>query len=520
MEMKMKIKLFIISIFIFSNLQAQYQNVLIADYGSMNEPSIYINPKNPLEIMGGANIDNYFYSEDGGYTWQVNVLESPSYGVWGDPMIITDTTGNFYFFHLSNPSVGNWIDRIVCQKYNKLNGTWNDGSFMGLNGSKAQDKHWAIVDQNTNAIYVTWTQFDDYGSGDPFCQSNIMFSKSTDEGLSWSSSKKINLEAGDCIDSDNTVEGAVPAVGPNGEIYVAWSGPGGIVFNKSIDAGETWLSNEIFVCEQGGGWDLEIPGISRSNGLPVTVCDLSNGPNRGTIYVNYTDQINGSNDTDVWLVKSTDGGETWSVPVRVNDDPPGKHQFFTWMAIDQSNGYLYFVFYDRRNYSNNQTDVYLAVSPDGGAGFSNFVISESPFSPYSGVFFGDYNNISVVNNMVRPIWTRNDSGDLSIYTAIIDMSVGIQEKDPTPASIEQNYPNPFIESTVFSYKITRSGKVKLSVINQMGEEIIVLKDEFLVRGKYTYSFDTSEYHLSPGVYYFNLLSNNKSFKRKMVIANH
>ncbi|NOU46681.1 MAG: exo-alpha-sialidase, partial [Bacteroidales bacterium] len=333
----MKNILYIFSLLIFSNLQAQYQNVRIGEIGNMNEPSIYINPKNPLEVMGGTNIDNYFYSEDGGYSWLVGQLQSPSYGVLGDPMIITDTTGNFYFFHLSNPPAGNWIDRIVCQKYNKLTGSWNDGSYMGLNGNKAQDKHWAIVDQNTNAIYVTWTQFDSYGSPDKFCQSNIMFSKSTDEGISWSPAKQINHQPGDCVDSDNTVEGAVPAVGPNGEIYVAWSGPDGIVFNKSFDAGETWLENETFVCEQGGGWDMAIPGIYRSNGLPVTVCDLSNGPNRGTIYINYTDQINGENDTDVWLVKSTDGGETWTVPVRVNDDPPGKQQFLTWLTVDQSN---------------------------------------------------------------------------------------------------------------------------------------------------------------------------------------
>ncbi|NOU48857.1 MAG: T9SS type A sorting domain-containing protein, partial [Bacteroidales bacterium] len=230
--------------------------------------------------------------------------------------------------------------------------------------------------------------------------------------------------------------------------------------------------------------------------------------------------INGEKDTDVWLVKSTDGGETWTVPVRVNDDPPGKQQFLTWLTVDQSNGYLYFVFYDRRNYNNNQTDVFLAVSSDGGQTFNNFVISESPFNPYSGVFFGDYNNISVVNNMVRPIWTRNESGNLSIYTAIIDMSTGIPEKDMSPTAPEQNYPNPFRESTVFSFKITQPGNVKLSVIDPLGKEIIVLKEEYMVRGKYTFSFDTSNYHLSPGVYYFNLLSSNKSFKRKMVIANN
>lgn len=516
----MKNLLIIIGFLIFSNLQAQYQNIEISTNADPNEPSIYINPKNPLEIMGGANINRYYFSEDGGYSWDEGTLSSPSYGVWGDPMIITDTLGDFYYFHLANPPSGNWIDRIVCQKYNKLTHTWNDGSFMGLNGEKAQDKHWVVVDQKTNVIYVTWTQFDAYGSSDQFCQSNIMFSKSTDLGASWSQAKQINSQPGDCVDSDNTVEGAVPAVGPNGEVYVAWAGPNGIVFNKSLDGGETWLANETFVCNQGGGWDMAIPGIYRSNGLPVTICDISNGPNRGTIYVNYTDQINGEDDTDVWLVKSTDGGETWTAPARVNDDPAGKQQFLTWLAVDQSNGYLYFVFYDRRDYTNNQTDVFMAVSSDGGQTFNNFVISESPFNPISGVFFGDYNNISATNNVVRPIWTRNQNGNLSIHTAITDMSVGITQRDLVPASVEQNFPNPFRESTVFSYKITHPGHIKLCVINQLGEEIIVLKDAYSERGKFTFRFDMNDYHLSAGVYFFSLQAGNRSIKRKMVIANN
>jgi hypothetical protein len=515
----MKKILLIISLFSFVALQAQYLNVMIGDEGDMNEPSIYINPKNPAEMMAGANIDNYFFSSDYGATWSGGRLISSSYGVWGDPMIITDTLGDFYFFHLSNPSSGNWIDRIVCQKFDKQTGTWNNGSYMGLNGTKAQDKHWAIVDQKTNVIYVTWTQFDQYGSSDPFCESNIMFSKSTDAGASWSPAKIISNQAGNCEDSDYTVEGAVPAVGPDGQLYVAWSGPDGIVFNKSLDGGETWLAEEIFVTTQGGGWDMAIPGIYRSNGLPVTVCDLSNGPNRGTIYVNYTDQINGEDDTDVWIVKSTDDGNTWSAPIRVNDDPAGKQQFLTWMAVDQSNGYLYFVFYDRRNYSNNLTDVFMAVSGDGGNTFTNFPISDSPFSPYSGVFFGDYNNISVTNNIVRPIWTRNESGTLSIYTALIDMSVGLPEKDAIPLAIGQNYPNPFRESTVFSYKVTRAGRVRMTLYNQLGEVIMVLKDEYSERGKYTYRLDTSDHKLKPGVYFLVLQNGNKSSKRKLLIAN-
>ena len=174
------------------------------------------------------------------------------------------------------------------------------------------------------------------------------------------------------------------------------------------------------VTDQPGGWSFDIPGITRCNGMPVLVCDLSNGPHRGTLYLNWSDQRNGTGDTDVWLARSTDGGRTWSAPQRVNDDKKGRQQFLTWLAVDQTTGHLYTVFYDRRAYDDERTDVYLAVSRDGGQSFENMKISESPFDPVSFIFFGDYNHISAHAGMVRPIWTRLENNVLSVWTALID----------------------------------------------------------------------------------------------------
>jgi len=388
-----RLLLFCIVIVFATQLFGQYENILIGTSQSPNEPSIIMNPKNPDQLVAGSNLRSYYYSIDGGYNWTRGNLESEQYGVWGDPCIIVDTAGDFYFFHLSNPPQGNWIDRIVCQKFDIDAVEWNDGTYMGLNGTKAQDKEWAVVDSATNTIYVTWTQFDEYGTSDDDKFSNIMFSKSADAGETWSDAVQINEISGDCIDSDNTTEGAVPAVGPNGEVYVAWSGPAGLVFDRSLDGGETWLDEDIFIDAHPTGWNYDIPGINRANGLPITCCDISNSPYQGNIYVNWSDQRNGEDDTDIWFSKSTDGGNTWTEAKRVNDDEPGKQQFFTWMTVDQANGDIYFVFYDRRNYDDRNTDVYMARSTDGGETFENILISESPFIPSSGVFFGDYTNI-------------------------------------------------------------------------------------------------------------------------------
>jgi hypothetical protein len=400
---------------------SQHKNVLISNQYDPEEVTICINPKNPALIAAGANIDNYYFSSDTGKTWRGGQLKSP-YGVWGDPCIVADTAGDFYYFHLSNPVGGSWVDRTVCQKSIDGGVFWSPGTYSGLNGKKVQDKHWVVVDPKTNNIYVTWTQFDKYNSKSKTDKSNILFTESFNGGKTWSEPKRINQYSGGCEDNSYTVEGAVPAVGPKGEIYVAWGCNDSIYFDKSLDSGKTWLDKDIIVSDMPGGWDYNIPGLQRCNGMPITVCDLSDGPNKGTIYINWADLRNGEKNSDIWLAKSTDGGLTWSKPKRVNDDSTKRHQFLTWMAIDQANGNLYMVFYDRRNYSDNTTDVYMARSTNGGENFQNFKVSDRSFTPVASQFMGDYNNISAYNNIVRPIWTNMDQHSaLSVWTALVDL---------------------------------------------------------------------------------------------------
>jgi hypothetical protein len=502
---------------------SQHTNIVIdGSYSNNpNEPSIIMDPDNPQFIVAASNINNYYYSIDTGRTWQSRKLSS-SYGVWGDPALTVDKYGSFYFFHLANPPFGNWIDRIVCQRSDDEGITWNNGSFTGLNGTKAQDKEWPTVDRKNNNIYLTWTQFDEYGSSNSSDSTHIMFSMSTDKGNNWSPAKRINQKGGDCIDDDDTVEGAVPAVGPNGEIYVSWAGPGGIVFDRSLDQGKTWLDQDIFVSANPGGWNYEIPGIYRANGLPVTTCDTSAGVYNGNIYINWTDQRNGPDDTDVWLVRSEDGGNSWSEPVRVNDDQSGRHQFFSWMDIDQTNGYIYIVFYDRRHYDNRKTDVYLAVSMDGGQTFKNHRISESPFEPNSGVFFGDYTNITVHNNIIRPIWTRLEGGHLKILTALVDFElltgnaeIEVPENNMT---LDQNYPNPIIQDTYISFKLPKADTLNLKVYDSQGKlQRIIFQNQRYESGKYIIKLSEQLAGLEKGLYHYVLSSASGQFRQKKMI---
>ena len=197
---------------------AQFRNIRLDEQGPGNpyvcEPSIAINPRNPDNIVAASVLNNIYVTTDGGNGWTKVKVESP-FGVYGDPALVADEKGNFYFFHLSDPSHGRGgynsekLDRLVVQESSDGGLTWSAGESIGLNHPKDQDKQWPAIDPKGN-LYLTWTQFDTYGDPDPNCHSNILFSRSRN-GQKWTEPVQISQTPGDCIDSDNTAEGAVPA---------------------------------------------------------------------------------------------------------------------------------------------------------------------------------------------------------------------------------------------------------------------------------------------------------------------
>ena len=404
----------------YALLLGQFNNYRISSVNQNPvEPSVAINPLNTDEVAVGAVLEYYYFSTDGGIQWKSDTLSSP-YGVYGDPVLQFDAKGRLYYFHLSDYPKGYWIDRIVCQYTDTYTNaaSFSKGSFPKPFGRKAQDKHWIDIDPATGVIYMTWTQFDKYDSKNFMDSSRIMFSKSIDRGVSWSDPKIISFYNGDCLDGDKTVEGAVPVLGINGTLFVTWTGPRGLMMQESSDGGETWLPVERCLMQQPGGWDFKIPGIYRCNGLPVLNVDRSNGKHKGTLYLSWSDQRNGTKDTDVWLSKSSDEGKNWSKPIRVNQDKTKTHQFMSTFTIDQSDGTLHFLFYDRSTAKQPlETQVVWVSSADGAKHFNQQRISQKSFIPNPKVFFGDYIAIAAANGRVVPVWVRLDRDRASLWTA-------------------------------------------------------------------------------------------------------
>jgi hypothetical protein len=427
--------------------------IRVSDPEAINpgEVSIAINPKNPDNIVAASfqagrpprpHYASYNYvSVDGGKTWKTVPVEDPKGLTQGDDAVYFSSDGTVYHIHLS--FVGIRVARppraetgMLVESSKDGGLTWNE-SVPAVNHVNTvipfEDKPGIVVDNAPQSkykgnVYLAWTRFDVYGSSDPDCHSQIYFSRSTDSGKTFSMPVRISDGPGDCRDSDNTVEGAVPTVGPNGEVYLVWAGPSGLVFKKSTDGGLSFTKDKV-IGEMPGGWDFSVDGLDRANGMAVTGVDLSTGANKGTLYVNWIDARNG--DPDVFVASSHDTGETWSTPVRVNDDPVrnGKAQFFTWMSVDPADGSVNVVFYDRRDTEGALTKVMLARSVDGGRTFVNHKIDQPAFACDAKVFFGDYTGISAYDGRVIPVFMHfTEDKKLAVSVALFRFKLGTQDK--------------------------------------------------------------------------------------------
>ncbi len=390
---------------------------------SPEETAIAIDPANPNRIVAVAQGSGcyHFHSVDGGATWTEGLISDP-YDL-GDPTLAMDANGVAFYGY-----IGKWTHSGIFVARSMDGGaTWQPGVpvIEHEGATPFEDKEYPACDRTNGpyggSLYVAWTQFDTYGSPIPADSSRVLFSYSRDQGITFAPPTRVSDRGGNCVDGDDTVEGAVPSVDLDGTVYLAWAGPRGIEFDRSVDGGQTWGTDRI-ISDMPGGWDFPVSGIYRVNGLPMTRCDLSIGPYSGRVYVLWSDQRNG--DTDVFLIHSDDQGAHWSPRVRVNGDGVGngRDQFFPWMDVDPLTGRVYVVFYDRRATVGVHTEVWLATSTDGGETFAEEPISESAFTPSESIFFGDYIGISAHNGRVRPFWMRLDGNQLSVWTALIEQN--------------------------------------------------------------------------------------------------
>jgi len=511
----------VLSILFFTlPLYSQFQNVRITAH-IYGEEWISINPKNPNQMVTGVigiytpanSMMGYYYTTNAGLNWSGGPMLTTLGEPGSDPVVLVDTAGYFYYICCANYGVpGPNLDKFFCFKSTNGGMNWDNGTEFAHIYHKMDDMPMGCMDFSNsiykNNLYVTWTLYDTMLSHNPADSSFVYFTSSTNSGASFTEPKRISRVAGHGYYDYSNPEGPVPCTGYNGEVYVCFPYDSLILFNRSTDAGNSWLTDDIIVSRQVGSYFLKHS--------PVVTCDLSNSLYKGNVYIVFSDLRNGANDRDIWFTKSTNRGDSWGTVVRVNNDSPGHDQELPWICVDRVTGYIWIVFYDSRN-SVNQIicDAYVARSTDGGNTFQNVRASNSNF--YMGNWYGEYMGISAYNNVVRPVWSKSSVGEL--WTAIIDSFViGIQKisnEIPLSFTLSQNFPNPFNPATTIKFSLPKAAFTKVTVYDALGREDAVIVNELLNVGSYETSWNAENF--PSGVYFYKIESGDYTASKKMIL---
>ena len=396
-----------------------------------SENSIFVDPNNNAVVLNSNNSGppgfygaDDLYAFDFGETWEGEVQGAGGSNS-GDPATAIGLNGRWYVNYISN-ALGQGISYSDDQGQN-----WEKKTVAPIPGSGGlADKNHLWIDNCPSSpyegnLYVAWTNF---GGPDDL---EISIASSSDDGDTWSDPVMISGE----VNAGSHNQGVNISTGPNGEVYAVWAVYDGwptdesaIGMAVSYDGGATWEPAKRIIDTIRGIRTTGTYKNMRVNSFPAAAVDCSTGPYEGTLYVTWANiGVPGDNtgdDIDVYMIKSTDNGNTWSDPVRVNQDTPGlgKEHYFPWITVDSYNGIISLIFYDDRNVDSTQCEVFCANSSDGGETWEDFKVSDVAFTPapiqgLAGDYFGDYLGITSSDGWVYPVWTDNRLGYAMTFTS-------------------------------------------------------------------------------------------------------
>ncbi len=386
-----------------------------------NEISVVVNPQNPDNIIVGAN--DYttphndvwcgvYTSMDGGKNWQIGMIpghptDFTSQGITsplkifmgsGDPVLAAASDGSIYYAGIAFERTVAGPSAIFVARSQDGGITWPSSdisivSYYGDGVTSFHDKEWIAVDPNNGNIYCVWAMFTAYS------QANIMFSKSTDGGATWTPERVIS----EYYQAEFGNQGTYITVDNDGTIHIIWIDfeDNELLYVSSTDEGNSF-SDPRPIADV-----LPIPyttpgGTFRTPTLPGLTVDISGGESDGYLYACWNDYASG--DADAMLIYSRDQGQSWSEPVRVNNDAfaNGAWQFFPSVAVDER-GWVHLLFYDTRDEAPSYLlNMYYAISKDFGESWEDIRLSTSSFNGEAGggswrgevtngdAFIGDY----------------------------------------------------------------------------------------------------------------------------------
>jgi hypothetical protein len=404
--------------------------------GPQSEAFITLNPAQSSMLAAGSNeifrlqMRGYF-SSDGGSKWggidlplpQPLITNGIRFG--SDPSLAFDTRGDVFYSYIvvffNRPFKGVTGTELAVARSSDGGQTYPQITLFSFKSGSGDinDKPMIAIDTNLNSrfrdnIYVAWDIAPKGNSAQ-----GIRLANSSDHGASFAITR---------VDTNNGAGkdfGALPFVGPDGEVYVAWNDFGNnlIAFNRSFDGGTTW-DKERTIASKTAVFVIPIPAESfrGADVYPACDADRSNGPHRGRLFCSWMDTRAAGN-TDIFLSFSDDQGASWSSPRAVADQLPVLvDRWNHWMSVDPVTGDVNISFYDTRNDTTGfryAFDTYFTRSTDGGATWlsPNVRVSTQSSNEHdcNGVFpcsaidygnqQGDYEGLASFGGVSHPVWT-------------------------------------------------------------------------------------------------------------------
>ncbi|MBS1494795.1 MAG: T9SS type A sorting domain-containing protein [Bacteroidetes bacterium] len=231
------------------------------------------------------------------------------------------------------------------------------------------------------------------------------------------------------------------------------------------------------------------------------------------------------------IYKTTDGGANWATNYLLNGI------YITEMKFaDENTGYgstLFSGVVKTTNGGVNWSQVYTsgqincievlsasrvyipgAVTTNGGATWQTQSLPESSFFLRS-ICFVNINTGFIVGGRIP-----NDGSTAKILKTTDGGVIAVQQISsvvPDKYSLKQNYPNPFNPTTRINYELRNTNYVSLKVFDLLGKEVGTLVNEKQNAGSYAVDFNSAEFNLPSGIYFYTLNAGEFKETRKMIL---
>ena len=391
------------------------------------DPSLIIAASNDIS----ASTQPQFSSTDGGATWSTTSLPAQAGDSFqSDPEVDWTSDGTAWALTLGVTAALN--SRLYSFTSTDKGATWTFETVVS-GAQTGTDREIIWVDHSPTSpfkdqVYTVWH------NGTPVFVSR----RTAGVGGTWSAPLQVS--------GAETVTigiGADVRTNADGDVFVFWpdaDGSQNIVFVKSVDGGATYGAPQVIATTFATTRRLSIPAGSSRNLRVYISAGAFHAATKDMAYAVWSDlsgetgcttgagpgsSTSSTCKTRVWFTRSTDGGTTWSTPVKINDQSGKNDQFHSRLCVDDSSGMIVVTYHDTVADSGRKAShVYYQTSNDDGVTWSNAVQVTSVSSDATGSAvdsqgfgYGDYDGLSGNFGTFFPCWTDFRNGVEEIWTS-------------------------------------------------------------------------------------------------------